>query len=99
LADEGARKQEVNEIDMAQGRFIRDTGAKLRAILQSTLYHGIMSRKEGPTQKKAKRNIDLAVNLIEENTGKRVKETTIWNPCEMADAVAQQEPRHFAVRQ
>ena len=78
LANMGARKQEADEIDVTQGKYIEDAGAKLQAMTQSLLYHGIISRKERPIRERTKRNLDLVINLIEENTGKRVKESAIW---------------------
>jgi ribonuclease HI len=78
LADMGARKQEADELDMTQGKFIRDAGAKLQAMSQSILYHGIIERKERPERERTRRNLDLAINLIEENTGKRVGESAVW---------------------
>jgi ribonuclease HI len=78
LADRGAWKDDVDSIDVTQGDFIEKAGTRLRVMTQSTLYHGIMSRKARPTRESTRRNIELAQNLIEENTGKKVSEDKVW---------------------
>ncbi|KAF8162291.1 hypothetical protein K438DRAFT_1985221 [Mycena galopus ATCC 62051] len=87
-ADEGAKKNAADEIDLSVPPTLNVTGAKLSAMTQSLAYKAIRERKMKAKLKKRERtkaNIERAKAEAEDNFGFQPTEAKIWKSIQSKD--------------
>ncbi|KAA1476630.1 ribonuclease H-like protein, partial [Dentipellis sp. KUC8613] len=84
-ADEGARKDEPDDLDLHIPDNFNLEGAKLSTISQSLAYKGIRERKTKKTKNSTSLQLEIARAALEDFTGVQETDESLWQNCRRRD--------------
>jgi ribonuclease HI len=85
LAEEGAKKDVQDNIDLLIPPVFDVQGAKLSALTQKLAYRGIMGHRKRVQRGCTTHNLDRACHAVEEITDHLENDDTIWRNCQRKD--------------
>ncbi|TEB22303.1 RnaseH-domain-containing protein, partial [Coprinellus micaceus] len=78
LANEGARKETDDDIDLTAGETVRRMGAELRALSQALAYWSVREVKKAPPRRRTMVMVEKTLAAVEDVTGDSNTSRALW---------------------